>query len=183
MFREHMDDALKQGGRVVTAAAQSHDARAIANYILDRAPQLGVERLTIMQLLKLIYLSHGWSLAFDETPLVEQNPQAWQYGPVYPTVYRALNHSGGNPVTDRIKDRLTGSQFYPNLTDYQRRVIDAVLKSYGKKHAFELSKITHQDGGPWQTTYDAKGAYSEISLDEMKSHYKELAKARGVKSL
>ncbi|SDJ19147.1 Uncharacterized phage-associated protein [Agrobacterium fabrum] len=167
----------------MTAVEQSHDARAIANYILDRAPQLGVERLTIMQLLKLVYLSHGWSTAFCDVPLVEQCPQAWQYGPVYPTVYRALNHFGGNPVTDRIKDRLTGSQFYPNLSDYQRRVIDAVLKSYGKKHAFELSRITHQDGGPWQNAYEAKGAYSEIPLEDLRKHYKELAEARGVKSI
>ncbi|AYD02177.1 type II toxin-antitoxin system antitoxin SocA domain-containing protein [Neorhizobium sp. NCHU2750] len=167
----------------MTAPERSQDARAVANYILDRAPALGVEKLTIMQLLKLVYLSHGWSLAFSDTPLVEQTPQAWQYGPVYPQVYRALNHFGGNPVTDRVTDRLTGAQFYPSLTDYQKRVVDAVLKSYGKKHAFELSRITHQDGGPWEKAFNSTGAYSEIPESGMKEHYRSLAKQRGIASI
>lgn len=123
---------------------KSHDARAIANYILDRAPQLGVPNLTMMQLLKLVYLSHGWSLAHRDEPLVAQNPQAWQYGPVYPHIYKALNKFGGNAISERIKDKVTGLPVYPvHMSDRQVRVIDAVLKSYGNKHAFELSNITH----------------------------------------
>lgn len=167
-----------------TAPAKSHDSRAIANYILERAPVLGIQQVTLMQLLKLVYLSHGWSLAFGDTPLVAQNPQAWQYGPVYPHIYKALNKFGGNPITEKIKEKLTGAEFYPvDMTDEQRKVIDAVLLSYGKKHAFELSNITHQVGGPWDVTFKSYGAYKEIPLSEMKSHYEGLREQRGVKSL
>ncbi|WP_192798782.1 Panacea domain-containing protein [Brucella intermedia] len=162
----------------------SHDARAIANYILDRAPEKGVEKLTLMQLLKLVYLSHGWSLAFHDTPLVAQNPQAWQYGPVYPHIYKALNKFGGSPVAERIIDKLTGIPVYPvEMSDRQKRVIDAVLLSYGQKHAFELSNITHMSDGPWDKTIQTQGVYKEIPLVEMRDHYKKLAAERGIKSI
>ena len=166
------------------AVEKSHDARAIANYILDRAPQLGVASLTIMQLLKLVYLSHGWSLAHHETPLIAQNPQAWQYGPVYPHIYKSLNKFGGQPIPERITDKVTGLPMYPvDLSDRQKRVIDAVLNSYGSKHAYELSNITHMIDGPWDKTIKAHGVYKEIPVSEMREHYKDLAAKRGVTDL
>lgn len=163
------------------AVEKSHDARAIANYILDRAPALGVENLTMMQLLKLVYLSHGWSLAHRDTPLVAQSPQAWQYGPVYPHIYKSLNKFGGRPISERITDKVTGLPIYPvDMSERQIRVVDAVLKSYGSKHAFELSNITHMKDGPWDKTINAEGVYKEIPLSEMSEHYKKLATDRGV---
>ena len=163
---------------------KSHDARAIANYILDRAPALGVEKLTLMQLLKLVYLSHGWSLAHHDVPLVAQSPQAWQYGPVYPHIYKSLNKFGGNAISERIHDRVTGLPVYPvGLTERQSRVIDAVLNSYGSKHAYELSHITHMPDGPWDRTIRSKGVYKEIPLDELQDHYRGLATERGVTDL
>ena len=167
-----------------SSAEGAHDARAIANYILEKAPDFGIKGLTLMQLLKLVYLAHGWSLAFDETPLVAQTPQAWQYGPVYPHIYKALNKFGGNPINETIKDKLTGAEFRPvGLSDVQKKVIDAVLQSYGKRHAFDLSGITHQPGGPWDKTFHSAGPYKDIPLDVMKRHYQTLKEERGIKSL
>lgn len=162
----------------------SHDARAIANYMLDKAPAFGIKGLTLMQLLKLVYLAHGWSLAFDDKPIVGQTPQAWQYGPVYPHIYKALNKFGGNAVNERIRDRHTGAEFRPvGMTPIQEKVVDAVLKSYGNKHAFELSNITHQPDGPWETTFKNLGPYKDISLDVMKKHYQALKQERNIQSL
>jgi uncharacterized phage-associated protein len=162
----------------------SHDARAIANHILDKAPEFGINGLTLMQLLKLVYLAHGWSLAFDNKPLVVQTPQAWQYGPVYPHIYKALNKYGGNAIGERITDKHTGAEFRPvGLTDIQEKVINAVLESYGAKHAFELSNITHQPGGPWDITFRTLGPYKDISLDLMREHYKALKEQRNIQSL
>ena len=170
---------------MVNALAEgSHDARAIANYMLERASKFGIEGITLMQLLKLVYLAHGWSLAFDEKPLVAQTPQAWQYGPVYPHIYKALNKYGGNPINESIRDKHTGAEFRPvGLTAIQGKVIDAVLESYGKKHAFELSNVTHQPGGPWDKTFHSVGPYKDIPLDVMKEHYRSLKEKRNIQSL
>jgi len=165
------------------AEEKSQDARAVANYILDIAPEYGVENLTLMQLLKLVYLSHGWSLAFRDVPLVAQSPQAWQYGPVYPHIYRALGKYGGNPVKERIVQKETGLEFFPNMTKEQKKVIELVLLTYGKMHAFQLSDITHKKGSPWDETSKKIGIYKDIPIEYMKKYYKELAKKRGIEEL
>jgi len=162
---------------------KSQDARAVANYILDIAPEYGIENLTLMQLLKLVYLSHGWSLAFREVSLVAQTPQAWQYGPVYPHIYRALGKYGGNPVRERITQKETGLKFFPNMTKEQKKVIELVLLTYGKMHAFQLSNITHEENSPWDTTIKKHGIYKDIPIDTMKEYYKNLAEKRGIKGV
>jgi len=163
---------------------KSQDARAIANYILDVAPEYGIKGLTLMQLLKLVYLSHGWSLAFRDTPLVIQAPQAWQYGPVYPHIYRSLGKYGGHPVKERILNKETGFAFLPvNMTKEQKKIIELVLLTYGDMHAFQLSNITHEKGSPWDETIENIGIYKDIPLDNMKKYYKDLAKKRGIEGL
>lgn len=162
---------------------KSQDARAVANYILDIAFKYDVEHITLMQLLKLVFLSHGWSLALNDASLVAQAPQAWQYGPVYPEIYRALNKYGSNPIRERIMDKETNFPYSANLSERQKKVIEAVLKSYGKKHAFELSNITHLPDSPWDKTIKTTGVYTDIPFDRMKKYYNDLAQKRGIKEL
>ncbi|AQS41930.1 MAG: Phage-associated protein [Candidatus Tokpelaia hoelldobleri] len=165
---------------------RTQDARAIANYILGIAPEYEIKNLTLMQLLKLVFLSHGWSFAFGDVPLVAQAPQAWQYGPVYPQVYKALSKYGGTPISgnERIIDSTTGFPFLPvDLTDKQKSVINAVMLSYGKMHAFELSNITHMEDSPWDKTIKELGIYKDISPTAMKVYYKNLAAERDIKGL
>jgi uncharacterized phage-associated protein len=55
--------------------------------------------LTPLQLIKLVYIAHGWSLHyFPETPLLIEIPQAWQYGPVVPSLYSAVRRYGSSPI-------------------------------------------------------------------------------------
>ena len=55
-----------------------HDSRTIANEFL----RLAAERhtgLTSTQVLKLVYIAHGWSLALLGKPLIGDEIQAWQF--------------------------------------------------------------------------------------------------------
>lgn len=56
----------------------AHDARAVANYMLAVAEKKGMT-LTPMQVLKLVYLAHGWSLAWFGRPLIRDDVEAWDY--------------------------------------------------------------------------------------------------------
>ena len=56
----------------------SHEPLAIANKVLGVASERGIS-LTIMQLIKLVYFAHGWSLTLLGKPLVNDEPQAWQH--------------------------------------------------------------------------------------------------------
>ena len=55
-----------------------HDARVIANALISRH---GVNTLTPLQVQKLTYLCHGWTLGLYSQPLSRQQVEAWRWGP------------------------------------------------------------------------------------------------------
>ena len=160
--------------------SSSYDAREIANKILHLAKESDIS-LTSMQLLKLVYLAHGWSLVMLDDAIVRNTPQAWQYGPVYPTIYKSVKKSGSRPITDMIADNVTGEIYFPKDISKQRvRFIETILTSYGRKRAFDLSSITHKEGTPWYRTYHEIGQYQDIPIDFMREHFNQLAEQRKI---
>src|ERR1700676_3931940 len=81
---------------------KTHSALAVANWFLARAAADG-KSLDPMKLQKLIYFAHGWSLALTDIPLIEEHPEAWDYGPVIPSVYHEFKLFGRKPITERAK--------------------------------------------------------------------------------
>ena len=55
--------------------------------------------LTPLQVIKMVYIAHGYSLAILGEPLVEEAVEAWRYGPVLPSVYYAAKRYGGDGIT------------------------------------------------------------------------------------
>ncbi|RYE90398.1 MAG: DUF4065 domain-containing protein [Cytophagaceae bacterium] len=78
-----------------------YDAVAIANYFIQKSLDTGVE-VTPMKLLKLVYISHGWSLALLNEPLINEAVEAWTYGPVIPSLYQELKEYGRERVTKLV---------------------------------------------------------------------------------
>lgn len=150
----------------------AHDPRAIANRILDIRSEEG-KPLTVMQLIKLIYIADGWSLALRGVPLSSENPEAWQYGPVYRSVYNAFGGIGARPVENRALIRGTELPLTEVFSDEEDKILRMVVFSYGKLSAYTLSNLTHQPGTPWSKAY-AGGAYAEIDLEEMREHFEGL---------
>ncbi|AYJ86894.1 DUF4065 domain-containing protein [Sphingomonas paeninsulae] len=145
---------------------------AVANAVLDEARSQG-KSLTIMQLLKLVYIAHGWSLALLSAPLVNEEPEAWQHGPVFPSIYREFRRFGSQP----IQGNSAGP--FGLLSDSQRSIIHSVVQNYGDMHAFALSRITHEVDTPWFKTYrGGVGSSSDIPNAVIADHYKKLAHDR-----
>jgi len=159
----------------MSAFGLGHDSRAIANRILEVAQAAG-RNLTIMQMVKLIYFAQGWFLAFTGRPLTSHKAQAWQYGPVYPLVYKAYPGAGSNPLDGLIVNKVTGQPYSADLDDDEKAVIDWIVADYGPLHAFDLSKRTHTDDGPWKKAFDHSGAYSEIPDADLKAYFKKFVK-------
>ena len=74
-------------------------SRIVASEFIVLARNAG-ESLTPMQLLKLVYIAHGWMLALHHRPLIKDDVQAWQYGPVIPSLYNAIRKFRANPVLE-----------------------------------------------------------------------------------
>jgi uncharacterized phage-associated protein len=146
-----------------------HDSRTIANRFLELARERG-DTLTPMQLLKLVYIAHGWMLGLYGRPLIRDEIQAWQYGPVIPRLYNSMRVYGGGSVTSPV-NAPAGDQ----LTTDERDIIGQVYDAYGARSGPSLSRLTHAAGTPWQLTYIPGEFGTEIPQDLIEDHYRRLA--------
>src|ERR1700736_6544090 len=91
--------------------SQTYDARAVANYFLQRANAEGIP-ITPMAIQKLVYFAHGWMLAVYGRPLINQRIEAWEYGPVIRDLYQQFKRFGDLKITEPAKDvQVAGSGF------------------------------------------------------------------------
>lgn len=156
-----------------------HTAAGIANRFLQKAEMDRVP-LTLMQLIKLIYFAHGWSLAYLGRPLIDENFQAWQFGPVLNSIYQAAKKYGSNPVTQHLPGYFSDTYASASLEPDEEKLIEAVWGHYGKKDAFELSKLTHVKGSPWDQVWHVEGGKSrrsaQISNEKIAEYFKKFVK-------
>jgi uncharacterized phage-associated protein len=145
-----------------------HSSIAVANRFLELARERG-KSLTPMQLLKLVYLAHGWMLGLQGRPLISDHVEAWQYGPVIPKLYNAIRHFKSDPVTGLLNARDT------ELDDVEADIVKQTFDVYGGKTGPALSRLTHMPGGPWDTVYERGSFGTDIPNDIIEDHYRQLA--------
>lgn len=136
-----------------------YDARAIANFILDYAEKNRTP-ITIMKLLKLIYLAHADHLNKTQRPLIKNTIRAWKHGPVIQSVYDNFKHHKEKPITSRASQLnvLDGTQSLAKyeLNKESSKLILDVFHQYSQLTAFELSNITHLEGWAWDRVWNTE---------------------------
>ena len=164
----------------------TYDPKSIANYFIDLADAEG-KKLTPLQLIKLVYIAHGWYLGLTGKPLINEPPEAWQYGPVIPSLYHALKIHGNDAVTHKIAEfqfvpgpeiKFANVVIQPPADEKITKFLDSVWRAYGHLSGLQLSALTHQPSTPWYDTWEKEGAkYSkgvDIPEDSILRHYQEL---------
>lgn len=151
------------------------DARLVANRFLELADMDG-RPLTPMQVLKLVYIAHGWRLGTAGQPLIEQPVEAWQYGPVIRDLYNAMRGFGGGAVQGPLS--LGYGARADRLSPEEDALVRRVYELYGQMSGMQLSRITHADGTPWQQAYTPGRHGTEISDDAIADHYRRLSQER-----
>ena len=151
-------------------------ARVVANYLIrEKEVEDGIPP-TPMQLLKLVYIAHGWNLAINDRPLIRDRIEAWRYGPVVPNLYRDIKRWGNTPVEEPLSLPASGAG---NLSPEEIEVLDEVLNAYGDLSGVQLSSLTHASDTPWHQVYfDEGGQETEhvpITNDLIKQHFVDLA--------
>ncbi|MDP8989584.1 MAG: DUF4065 domain-containing protein [Acidobacteriota bacterium] len=112
-----------------------------------------------MKLQKLVYYAHGWNLAISNVPLINECVEAWEYGPVIPSIYHAFKRFGSGDITEKATrpemiDFNTLRFLTPTVEDQDTiEFLKAVWDGYGDLSAIQLSNLTHQPGTPWSTIY------------------------------
>lgn len=141
----------------------------IANYLLWRANKENVKDLTPMKLLKLVYFCYGWYLTLHGKHLFSEKVEAWQYGPVIPSIYHEFKRFRDQPISNFAVECFleTGDIFYPIVDekdDETFKVLDVVWDIYKNKSGIELSAITHEQDSPWCHAY-AQGKNTPMNDD------------------
>jgi uncharacterized phage-associated protein len=145
----------------------------VAETILREAKSVG-RALTPMQLIKLTYIAHGWSLAVTGRDLFEDRIEAWKYGPVIPALYQATKHFGGA----EIPLNMVGDPNVTLLEAPDAALVKDVYKKYGHLSGVQLSALTHRAGSPWHQVYRDGVMNIEITDDIIRTHYTALLNDR-----
>ena len=148
----------------------THDAIIVANRLI----QLGIKEknpLTPLQIIKLVYICHGFMLGLYKRPLIIQKIEAWKYGPVIAELYDVLKKYKGAHVEKEISTELK-----TELDDEQDDIVQQVFSKYAHLSGAALSTLTHQPGTPWQMVRSLVGKNNKgiIPNDIIEDYYSNL---------
>lgn len=134
----------------------THDGRAIANFVLDQADMLAV-KISPLALQKIVYFCHVWALIELGKPLIKQNFEAWEHGPVLQYLYREFKSFELQPVTGRARkfNPVTGQldMVRYHFDEATHELLVRVVGFYGRLSAGALVDLTHETGGPWHAVW------------------------------
>lgn len=162
-----------------------YDAKPVANFFLDLAASEG-KSLTPMKLQKLVYYAHGWNLGLTGEPLLDEQVQAWSFGPVIRSIYNEFREFGADEITSRALDAIpAGGMKYvfrtSSLDDSPdtvpvKNLLNRVWEVYGKFSATQLSNMTHAPGTPWDRVNKQYGGqmpkYTTIPQDWIADYFR-----------
>lgn len=150
-----------------------YDSIIISNYFVNKSIETGVE-LTPMKLLKMVYLSHGWFMGYNEKPLINQAVEAWKYGPVIDKVYQAFKKYGKSQITSILDIDADGKIGHKEfmLDNQTSAFLNVIWETYKKYNGLQLSSLTHIEGSPWDRTIKELGVKNIIPNNYIREYYK-----------
>ncbi len=126
--------------------------------------------MSIIRLLKLTFMAHGWTLAIKEVPLVSEYVQAWRHGPVITSIYYSYRPMG----VHKIKPfPLLGNTEIDSDTG---EILENVYDAYKNISTNQLSALTHMKGGPWHRAYKPNKLNIIIPNEWIAEHFKDKLK-------
>ena len=161
---------------------EGYPATLVAREFLKLAEAEG-RSLTQLQLMKMTYIAHGYSLSTFDRPLVSEEVQAWVYGPVFKSLYKMTKKYGRNPVEKVLaspEEEELGLEDLSNDPD-AARLIEIIYNNYKKYSGPQLIEMTHRPDTPWnQSAREAIMAPdTAIPNETIKAYYAGLDKATG----
>lgn len=152
-----------------------YPASLIAYAFVKKGIEAGLY-VTQMKLQKMVYFAHGYHLAKYGEPLINENFQAWQFGPVVPKLYHEYKYYGSKPIIDT--DWLLMSPLNePNLNQLDTHAKDAINYTWEVTKdlpATKLSNWSHKLGSPWYNNYVEGVQDVEIPNEEIKNYFTTL---------
>lgn len=123
-----------------------YNSVVVAFYIVAWANQHKVT-INLTKTQKLLYVAYGANLIVGKDRLCNEHPQAWPYGPVFPTTRNRLLKTDLAAITME-SDVLTGVK----CDTYLEQIVKFVFEGFGNKTAGQLTAWSHKPNSPWEET-------------------------------
>ena len=134
--------------------------------------------VTQISLQKLLYFAQGIHLAKYNESLFVDPIYAWKYGPVVHSMYKHFRVFGNRAMDFQTVTEILGEEFFEdsdNLSIEEKSSLDMTWTTFGKRTPFELVRITHLDGSPWNTIVKLHGEDARdvvIPTEDMTKYFK-----------
>lgn len=129
-----------------------------------------------MKLQKLTYLFHGFWLQEHDDRALSIDPEVWQYGPVFGSLYQALKRFRSEKITEPKTEVFDFNAPAIDQEEAHLALIKRIWVKYGQLSADQLSDLTHKPGSPWHTMakkYDFRVPQGlAIPEDIIRHHYR-----------
>ena len=137
---------------------------SVVNYLLEKS---GFS-LTNLKIQKLLYYVYGVCLAAtDKGRPFDEQPEAWQYGPVFPSVYHDLKIYG----SQHVRHKILGAVDLANQV--VKNIVDAVYEFFGDLSEAVLIRSTHKPAAPWASVYKRGTRRATIPDETIKQYFQE----------
>ncbi|MBO1348259.1 MAG: DUF4065 domain-containing protein [Hormoscilla sp. GUM202] len=144
-------------------------ASEIADYFIWVANDTG-SFISNLKLQKLVYYAQAWHLAIHDTPLFEDDFEAWAPGPTIPTLFEEYKKFQWKPILKQVKK--------PQLPQAVEDFLAKITEEYFTCNAFELEIMVHRED-PWlkarRGLLIAEHSDAIISKESMREYYKNRA--------
>lgn len=126
--------------------------------------------ITHLKVHKILYLLDIAKLTIKDERLIDEDFEAWLYGPVLPSLYSDLKIFGANIIKDiwiNIDSLKKGDENYDLIYNLAKK-----LTNYSSR---ELVNLTHQENSAWKKIYaDNKKSNVTITKELMREEYRSL---------
>ena len=134
-------------------------ALAVAKCFFDLRKQDDGRDLGFVRIHKLVYFAHGLYLTESDEPLIGEQLEAWQWGPIFPSLYHVLF---GQDVSEIMANA-------PSITDdHHRTFIEGVAASFRGFDTLTLSTVAHLKGSPWYNAVTKATSNPDVSVDYLR---------------
>ncbi len=142
---------------------------AIADYFIYVANDTG-SFLSNLKLQKLVYYAQAWHLGIFDTPLFDEDFEAWVHGPVIPYLFYKYKEFGWKPILKEVQQ----PNFIPELEEF----LENLTEEYFICDGYELElMVTRED--PWKIARKGlarnEPSHAIITKESMRNYYKERA--------
>ena len=136
-------------------------ALAVAKCFFDFRRRDDGHEHSFVRIHKLVYFAHGLHMGTHEKPLIEEQLEAWQWGPIFPSLYYSLfgrNIPGVMATAPSIEDEDVCS------------FIERLEKALRGVSTLTLSAFAHQEGSPWYQVVTEKTGNKDVSVEYLRGH-------------